>query len=35
MRDPLAGFLRLADGLPARTMERGQTVDLGAVPRPV
>ncbi len=31
-RDPLAGFMRLADGLPVRTMERGQTVDLAAAP---
>jgi len=29
-RDPLAGFLRLADGLPVRTMARGETVDLVA-----
>jgi hypothetical protein len=30
-RDPLAGFLRRADGLPVRTMTRGETVDLTAV----
>jgi L-ascorbate metabolism protein UlaG (beta-lactamase superfamily) len=30
MRDPPAGFLRLADGLPVRTLERGQTVGLAA-----
>jgi L-ascorbate metabolism protein UlaG (beta-lactamase superfamily) len=34
MRDPLARFLRLADGLPVRTMERGQTVDLAATAHP-
>jgi L-ascorbate metabolism protein UlaG (beta-lactamase superfamily) len=32
MRDPLAHFLRLADGLPVQVMTRGETVDLAAVP---
>ena len=27
-RDPLSGFLRRAEGLPVRTMQRGQTLDL-------
>ncbi|MEV0563390.1 MBL fold metallo-hydrolase [Dactylosporangium sp. NPDC050588] len=31
MRDPLHHFERLADGLPVRTMSRGETVDLTAV----
>jgi L-ascorbate metabolism protein UlaG (beta-lactamase superfamily) len=32
MRDPLANFLRLADGLPVHPMEPGQTVELAVMP---
>jgi L-ascorbate metabolism protein UlaG (beta-lactamase superfamily) len=31
MKDPLSGFLSRAEGLPVRTMQRGETLDLVAV----